>query len=323
MANDYTTRLKKRLPAVGDENWDDEWHDNEKIDDVVLGALLTANRLLSGGAVTLGTGLVPNYAAMKVLVAGVVYDIAGGSIAATAAVAGQEQVNWLYISSAGVVTISTTPPTGDYVPLALVDTSDLAVIRLADLRPLVADLAGQLHAATAQTTLADADEVGIWNAAAQALRRLTGASLKAIFAAIGGSLGQAFATSTLTANGTVSVTSPTGQVGYGAGAGGTVTQATSKTTAITLNRPCGLITTHNAALAAGASVSFACNNSLAVVTSCLVCNIYAPSVADPSIYTVKAAVYNGAFYFTVTNTSGGSLSEALAINFAIIKGVTA
>lgn len=137
MANDYTTRLKKRLPGIGDENWDDEWHDNEKIDDVVLGALLTANRLLSGGAVTLGTGLVPNYAAMKVLVAGVVYDIAGGSIAATAAVAGQELANWLYISSVGVVTISTIPPTGNYVPLALVDTSDLAVIRLADLRPLV------------------------------------------------------------------------------------------------------------------------------------------------------------------------------------------
>lgn len=136
MGNEYTTRLQKRLPAVGDENWDDEWHDNEKIDDVVMGALLTANRVISGGTVTLGTGLVPGYAAMEVLVAGVVYDIAGGSIAATAAVAGQELANWLYISSAGVVTISTTPPNGDYVPLALVDTSDTAVIRIADLRPI-------------------------------------------------------------------------------------------------------------------------------------------------------------------------------------------
>ncbi len=179
MANNYTTRLQKRLPGVGDENWDDEWHDNEHIDDVVMGVLLTANRLLSGGAVTLGTGLVPDYAAMKVLVVGEVYDIAGGSIAATAAVAGQELANWLYISSAGVVTISTTPPTGDYVPLALVDTSDLAVIRIADLRPLVADLASTTHAATAKTTPADADESGWWNSVTGTLVRVSWANLKA------------------------------------------------------------------------------------------------------------------------------------------------
>ena len=34
--------------------------------------------------------------------------------------------------------------------------------------------------------------------------------------------------------------------------GGAVTQATSKSTGVTLNKPCGAITTHNAALADGA-----------------------------------------------------------------------
>ena len=62
-------------------------------------------------------------------------------------------------------------------------------------------------------------------------------------------------------SGNVLVTSVAG-LGYGTGAGGTVTQATSKSTAVTLNKPTGQITTHNAALAADTTVSFLVNNSL-------------------------------------------------------------
>lgn len=139
MANSYTTRLKKRLPAVGDENWDDEWHDNEKIDEVVLGALLSANRLISGGAVTVSTGLNVNYAALLALVAGAYYTITGSTVALTAAAPGLEQANWIYVADSGVVTVSTSPPSGDYVPLYRIDASDTAVIRVADLRPMIAN----------------------------------------------------------------------------------------------------------------------------------------------------------------------------------------
>lgn len=135
MANSYTNRLKKRLPAVGDENWDDEWHDNERIDDVVMGALLSANRVISGGSVSAGTGLNANYADMEVLVTGVTYTIVGGILGLTAAPVGAELGNWVYVTTGGTITVSTTPPAGDYVPLARVDTSDTAVIRIADLRP--------------------------------------------------------------------------------------------------------------------------------------------------------------------------------------------
>lgn len=136
----YTTRLMKRLPAAGDgltpeTEWTADWHDNEKIDDVVLSALLSGNRVTSGGAVTAGAGLVVDYAALVAAVAGISFSIAAGNKTCTAAASGQEQGNWLYVSSAGVVTISTTPPAGEFVPLARIDASDTAVIRIADLRP--------------------------------------------------------------------------------------------------------------------------------------------------------------------------------------------
>lgn len=136
MANAYTSRLKKRLPDPGDIGWDDEWHDNERIDDVVMGALLSANRVTSGGAVTAGAGMTANYAAMEIMVAGAPYTINAGSVNLTAAQPGAELGNWVSVNSIGTVAVSTTAPSGEYVPLARVDTSDAAIIRIADLRPV-------------------------------------------------------------------------------------------------------------------------------------------------------------------------------------------
>lgn len=137
MANNYTTRLKKRLPAPGDVNWDDEWHDNELIDEVVAGALLSNNRVVAGGAVSLGSGLTVDYAASDIWMAGKEYQIAAGSLTMTAAPVGQYLANWVYVNASGSVVASTVPPSGDYVPLALVDTDSSASIRVADLRPMI------------------------------------------------------------------------------------------------------------------------------------------------------------------------------------------
>ena len=54
-------------------------------------------------------------------------------------------------------------------------------------------------------------------------------------------------------SGNVLVTNPAG-LGYGTGSGGTVTQATSKSTTVVLNKPTGQITMNGAALASGAVV---------------------------------------------------------------------
>ncbi|MBU0665341.1 MAG: hypothetical protein KJ990_12470 [Proteobacteria bacterium] len=177
--NTYTSRLKKRMPASGDVDWDDEWHDNEKINDVVMGALLTTNRVLSGGEVTDGTGLTADYAALTVLLAGVSYVIAGGSLALTEAAAGAEQANWVFISDSGEAAVSINPPIGEYVPLARVDVSDTAVIRIADLRPMMTDLAGAIHGATSKATPVDADEVSLWDSVTSTIKNLTWANLKA------------------------------------------------------------------------------------------------------------------------------------------------
>lgn len=122
---------------------------------------------------------------------------------------------------------------------------------------------------------------------------------------------------TLDSSGNVLVTGA-GGLGYGTGSGGTVTQATSKSTAVTLNKPTGQITMNNAALAAGASVTFTLNNSLVAATDMLLVN-----VSNGTSYTAQNySVGSGVAQIRVTNITGGSLSEAAVLNFAIIKGVT-
>lgn len=110
------------------------------------------------------------------------------------------------------------------------------------------------------------------------------------------------------------------RLGYGTGAGGTVTQSTSKSTAVTLNKPTGQITMNNAALAAGAAVTFICNNSLMSINDCAIATLKAGSIASAEAYTLTTTANNGIIYFSLANRSTGSLSEAVVINFAIIKG---
>lgn len=119
-------------------------------------------------------------------------------------------------------------------------------------------------------------------------------------------------------SGNLLVTTAAG-LGYGSGAGGTVTQATSKTTAVTLNKPTGQITMNNAALASLAEVAFTVNNTLVGTSDTVV--VY-PS-GSFNYTAVSQGVGSGSFSIRIKNISAGSLSEALLINFAVIKGATA
>ena len=119
-------------------------------------------------------------------------------------------------------------------------------------------------------------------------------------------------------DGNVLVTSAA-SLGYGTGSGGTVTQTASKATAVTLNKPTGRITMNNAALAANTTVAFTVTNSLVATTDTVVCNLNFNSVNYQAwVYRVNA----GSFEIAVRNISGGSLSEAVVLNFAIINGAT-
>ena len=118
------------------------------------------------------------------------------------------------------------------------------------------------------------------------------------------------------------VLSSGGSIGNSTGAGGTVTQATSKTTAVTLNKSCGVITTHAASLAAGAIARFQINNSL--LSAYDVVSIHRASGGTNSAYNVWVdSISAGSCYVCIQNITGAALAEAVALNFSFVKGVAA
>lgn len=125
-----------------------------------------------------------------------------------------------------------------------------------------------------------------------------------------------------TSTGAVKSSSPTAGNGYATGAGGTVTQATSKSTAVTINTVCGQITTSNAQLLGAARVSFTVNNSACAAAD--VPQVALASGGTSNAYAVNVeAVAAGSFRVQIANQGLAALSEALVINFAITKGAAA
>lgn len=123
----------------------------------------------------------------------------------------------------------------------------------------------------------------------------------------------------LDTSGNFLLNSGTGGIGYGTGAGGTVTQLTSKSTAVTLNKPCGVIITHNAALAAGATVSFSLSNSLIRYTDTVAVEL-GSGTYTPAAYNVWTYVINGVTVIHIKNISSSSIAESIPLNFSLIKG---
>ena len=103
--------------------------------------------------------------------------------------------------------------------------------------------------------------------------------------------------------------------------GGTVTQATNKSTGVTLNTESGQITMNNAQLNAGVEVTFTVTNSKIAATDVVVaCH---GSAGTAGSYLVNAnTMASGSFKVTVANVAAGSLSEAIVINFVALKGAS-
>jgi len=111
-------------------------------------------------------------------------------------------------------------------------------------------------------------------------------------------------------------------VGYSTGSGGTVTQATDKSTGVTLNNRCGQITMNSASLSAAAEVSFTLTNSTIAATD--VVYVCIASGATAGAYNVQVdAVAAGSCRISVGNMSSGSLGEAIVLNFVVIKATNA
>lgn len=149
-------------------------------------------------------------------------------------------------------------------------------------------------------------------------------------------LARRFGTVTLTSNGTDRWTydyQETGQIvgtglrqyadtqplGYSIGAGGQVTQSSSKSTAVTLNKPCGFITTNNAALAGGDRVAFTLNNSKIFASDVVL--ITHRSGGPANRYLIAAyEIDDGSCEIGITNLTGLSASDAITMNFVVISG---
>ena len=109
------------------------------------------------------------------------------------------------------------------------------------------------------------------------------------------------------------------KLGYTAAGQGTVTQVTSKSTGVTLNKSAGRITMAADALANGVAVSFTLTNSFISTNDVLILCVSAGAVLDPVAYTVyTSSLAAGSAVVTLRNLSATSRSEAVVVNFALI-----
>lgn len=108
------------------------------------------------------------------------------------------------------------------------------------------------------------------------------------------------------------------EFGYTADAQGTVTQLTSKATAVTLNKSAGRITMDAASLATATNATFTLNNSLISANDTVILTISGGQATPGSYNCFANALGAGTVSITLRNISGGPLAEAIVVNFAII-----
>lgn len=106
----------------------------------------------------------------------------------------------------------------------------------------------------------------------------------------------------------------------GAGIGGTVVQATSKSTGVTLQKVTGQITMNNANLAADGVVTFTVTDALCEAGDFVHAQHISGGTVGPYLVTAQAGA--GSFTVTVCNTSAGGLAEAIVIQYYIYKLTT-
>ena len=111
----------------------------------------------------------------------------------------------------------------------------------------------------------------------------------------------------------------TDEIGYSTSAQGAVTQATSKSTGVTLNKSMGKITMNGAALASGATVLFTLTNSKITANDVVIVNLGSAGTSG-AYWPYVANVGTGTAVIGLYNNTAGSLSEAVVVNFAIIHG---
>jgi hypothetical protein len=140
------------------------------------------------------------------------------------------------------------------------------------------------------------------------------------FATLSGS--ESLTNKTISAIGQIKSSSTTAGVGYATGAGGVVTQATNRTTAVTINNVCGQITTVSATTGDNTFTSFTVNNSVVTAADTIILSLAQPGFNNK--YIISAVdVTAGAFKIQTYTPIGVLAAESLTINFSVIKSVNA
>ena len=115
------------------------------------------------------------------------------------------------------------------------------------------------------------------------------------------------------------VLATSGALGYGVGAGGSASQETSKGNGVVLNKPSGVITTHNSGLAGNTAIAFIVTNSFVDVTDTVDCNVVG-GAGNVNAYIATAFPYYGGFYISLRNMTSTNLIDNVQIRFNVLKG---
>jgi len=97
---------------------------------------------------------------------------------------------------------------------------------------------------------------------------------------------------------------------------GTVTQATSITTAVTLNKRSGIVTTVSSTLAANAEAEFTVNNSFVESNSVIILTgLYN---GDSHVSLNVKSVADGSFVVVLANSGGAALNATVGVQFLVL-----
>ena len=186
------------------------------------------------------------------------------------------------------------------------------VINAADIVPFVQSGTTKSISKTLLFTSPAMVTPGLGTVASGVISACTSTSMVMVTPVIGAATGTSLAaTGAVTSSGTAGV-------GYATGAGGTVTQATSRTTGVTLNKTTGAITMFSAA-GSGTAATFTVTNSTVAATDVIILN----QKSGTDLYDLMVtAVAAGSFNLTF-RTTGGTTTETPVFNFAVIKAVAA
>lgn len=103
------------------------------------------------------------------------------------------------------------------------------------------------------------------------------------------------------------------------GYGGAVTQLTSRSTGVTLNKATGVITTDDASLAAAGEVTFVVTNSKVKATDVVAISLQ-DAGATGTVQAYVSDVADGSFSVTLANLHASTAAtNAAVINFAVIR----